>query len=74
MDSIDSWVSNPAESHGPLMAVVTWCLVSISGAFLAVRLFIRQKQGKLWLDDYALIVSWVSGKTLQGRVQSTDRV
>ncbi|KAG9196974.1 hypothetical protein G6514_002716 [Epicoccum nigrum] len=59
MSSIDSWVSNPAENNGPLMSVVTWCLVSVSGAFLAVRIWIRQHQGKLWLDDCTLVISWI---------------
>ncbi|OAK93865.1 hypothetical protein IQ06DRAFT_287418 [Phaeosphaeriaceae sp. SRC1lsM3a] len=59
MASSDSWVSNPAENNGPLMSVVTWCLVSVAGAFLAVRLWIRQHQGKIWLDDCTLVVSWV---------------
>lgn len=67
MSSIDSWVSNPAENNGPLMSVVTWCMVSVAGAFLAIRLWIRMTQGKLWLDDYTLVVSWVSDTKSRGK-------
>ncbi|EMD95135.1 hypothetical protein COCHEDRAFT_1091013 [Bipolaris maydis C5] len=59
MGPSDSWVSNPDESHGPLMSVVTWSLVSVAAAFLIPRLCIRQRQGKLWLDDCTLVVSWI---------------
>ncbi|KAF2996808.1 hypothetical protein E8E13_001694 [Curvularia kusanoi] len=59
MSSIDTWVSNPAENNGPLMSVVTWSLLSVAGVFLAFRLWIRQSQGKFWLDDCALTVSWI---------------
>jgi hypothetical protein len=57
-----------------MMSVVTWCLVSIAGAFLAARLWIRQHQGKLWLDDCTLVVSWVSDTTSRGKEQLTDIV
>ncbi|XP_014552832.1 hypothetical protein COCVIDRAFT_29836 [Bipolaris victoriae FI3] len=59
MAAFESWVSNPDESNGPLMSVVTWSLVSVAAAFLIPRLLIRQRQGKLWLDDCTLIVSWI---------------
>ncbi|ENI00973.1 hypothetical protein COCC4DRAFT_65104 [Bipolaris maydis ATCC 48331] len=59
MAEYSSWVSNPDESHGPLMSVVTWSLVSVAAAFLIPRLCIRQRQGKLWLDDCTLVVSWI---------------
>jgi hypothetical protein len=65
MASYESWISNPKETHGPLMSVVTWSLVSVSGAFLIPRLYIRQRQGKLWLDDCALTISWVSATTFE---------
>lgn len=35
-------------------------MLGVSAAFLFVRLYIRQSQGKLWLDDLALSISWVS--------------
>ena len=57
-----SWVSNPEENNGPLMSVVTWCLVSVAGTFLAVRLWIRQHQSQLWIDDCTLVISWVSDR------------
>jgi hypothetical protein len=65
MASYENWVSNPSETHGPLMSVVTWSLVAVSGAFLIPRLCIRQRQGKLWLDDCTLTISWVSATTLE---------
>lgn len=71
MADISTWVSNPEENNGPLMSVVTWSLVAIAGAFLAVRLSIRQHQGKLWLDDCTLVVSWVSITASQGKEQLT---
>lgn len=69
MGPSDSWVSNPDESHGPLMSVVTWSLVSVAAAFLIPRLCIRQRQGKLWLDDCTLVVSWVSATTYYSKQQ-----
>ncbi|EUC48301.1 hypothetical protein COCMIDRAFT_87632 [Bipolaris oryzae ATCC 44560] len=59
MAAFESWVSNPDESNGPLMSVVTWSLVSVAAVFLIPRLCIRQRQGKLWLDDCTLAVSWI---------------
>jgi hypothetical protein len=70
MASYTSWVSNPEESHGPLMSVVTWSLVSVAAAFLIPRLFIRQHQGKLWLDDCTLSISWVSTASSRDKHQS----
>lgn len=35
-------------------------MLGVSAVFLFVRLYIRQSQGKLWLDDLALGISWVS--------------
>lgn len=69
MAAFESWVSNPDESNGPLMSVVTWSLVSVAAAFLIPRLLIRQRQGKLWLDDCTLIVSWVSATASQRQQQ-----
>ncbi|KAH8642543.1 hypothetical protein IG631_00006 [Alternaria alternata] len=63
MSGIENWVSNPKETHGPLMSVVTWSLLSVAAAFLFPRLYIRWRQGKLWLDDCTLVVAWVSAKT-----------
>jgi len=59
MSGIENWVSNPKETHGPLMSVVTWSLLSVAAAFLFPRLYIRWRQGKLWLDDCTLVVAWI---------------
>ncbi|KAH5059800.1 hypothetical protein HBI73_208890 [Parastagonospora nodorum] len=59
MASLPNWVSNPSETHGPLMSAGAWSMLGVSAAFLFVRLYIRQSQGKLWLDDLALGISWV---------------
>lgn len=71
MADISSWVSNPGESNGPLMSVVTWCLVAVSGTFLGVRLWIRQNAGKLWIDDCTLGIAWVSAIVFRRKRQST---
>jgi hypothetical protein len=57
---MENWVSNPEETHGPLMVGSIWALTGISGAFLALRLYIRRNVGKLWIDDILLILAWVS--------------
>ncbi|KAK0649871.1 hypothetical protein B0T16DRAFT_325190 [Cercophora newfieldiana] len=36
-----------------------WVLVSASGIFLSLRLWLRQRSAKLWWDDLVLTVSWV---------------
>lgn len=69
MDQLDSWVSNPDETRGPMLTVVVWTLTGVAGGFLILRLFIRQQQGKLWLDDLVLSTSWVGapdGTVLHG--------
>jgi hypothetical protein len=58
----DSWISNPNENNGPQMALATWSLAGVSSAFLALRLYIRLSQAKLWVDDCALGISWVRKK------------
>lgn len=55
----DNWVSNPSENNGPLLSITVWCLTAVAAAFMFLRLFIRQSQGKLWLDDFVLGISWV---------------
>ncbi|KAJ4384920.1 hypothetical protein N0V86_000524 [Didymella sp. IMI 355093] len=54
----DNWVSNPAEDHGPLMSITFWTLTGLAFVFLFVRLWIRHHQGKLWIDDLLLTISW----------------
>lgn len=59
MNQLDSWVSNPDETHGPMLTIVVWTLTGVAGGFLILRLSIRQQQGKLWLDDLVISTSWV---------------
>jgi hypothetical protein len=41
--------------------VTTWTLTSLSGFFLAVRIFCKLwTKRRLWWDDHMLAVSWVS--------------
>ncbi|USP80353.1 hypothetical protein yc1106_07627 [Curvularia clavata] len=56
---LNNWVSNPGETHGPLMSVAVWSLCGISGFFLGLRLWIQLGQGKLWYDSLLLTISWV---------------
>lgn len=55
-----NWVSNPSETHGPLMTVANWTLTGIAAGFLVLRLYVRYLKGKLWIDDLILAASWVS--------------
>lgn len=55
----ENWVSNPAQDNGPLMSIAFWSLTAVSLAFLILRLCIRQYQGKIWIDDLLLTISWV---------------
>ncbi|KAF3041283.1 hypothetical protein E8E12_002732 [Didymella heteroderae] len=55
----ENLVSNPAEDNGPLMSITFWSLTAVSLAFLTVRLCIRQQQGKIWIDDILLSLSWL---------------
>lgn len=59
----ENWVSRPEETRGPLVSITIWSLTAVAAVFLFVRLSIRQNQGKLWLDDLVLAVSWVSGQS-----------
>jgi hypothetical protein len=68
--SLDSWVSNPAESHGPLMEATTWSLLGVAAVFLLLRLCIRQSQGKVWFDDFVLVLSLVSMSCLYSDCRS----
>jgi hypothetical protein len=36
-----------------------WVLISASGAFLSLRLWLRHRSAKFWWDDLMLSVSWV---------------
>lgn len=69
---LQNWVSNPGETHGPLMSITVWSLCGVAGFFLALRLVIQKNQGKLWYDSLILTVSWVSnGKTSTSRKRLT---
>lgn len=49
-----------AESMAPLIRIVCWFLVSISGLFLSLRLYCKYLQSRgLWWDDHVLIMAWV---------------
>jgi len=67
---IENWVSNPDEDRAPLMTSVTWSLFAIATCFLAVRYYLRQTQGKLWLDDALLGISWVSDRDFEDEVDN----
>lgn len=48
------------ENQGPKVNIVCWVLVSLSAAFIALRVFCKFKTHRgLWWDDHILIVSWV---------------
>jgi hypothetical protein len=66
MSFMDTYISKPGETHGPLMSITCWSLTAIALVFLVLRLCIRQSQGKLWLDDGALGISWVSATNPRG--------
>jgi len=46
---------------GPLMKIVCWALVAVSGLFLVLRLYCKfLKHRGLWWDDHVLVMAWVS--------------
>lgn len=48
------------ESMAPLIRIVCWFLVSISGLFLSLRLYCKYLQSRgLWWDDHVLVMAWV---------------
>ena len=57
---MDSWVSNPEETHGPLMAISVWAVTGVAAVFLVLRFYIRFNIGKIWIDDYVVLLGWVS--------------
>lgn len=64
-----SWVSNPGETNGPLMSITSWSICGFSAIFLCLRLGIRQHKGKIWLDDWAIGISWVSSEVHATKAQ-----
>lgn len=57
--------SPSGESKGYETIVALWLLISLSGLFLALRLYCKflKKRG-LWWDDHVLVAAWVSDTTL----------
>ncbi|KAE9372547.1 hypothetical protein N431DRAFT_408830 [Stipitochalara longipes BDJ] len=48
------------ETHGPLLAGVSWLLVVVSCIFLCLRIYCKFVRGRgLWWDDAVLISAWV---------------
>lgn len=49
------------KSFAPEILSSTWSLTALAGVFLGLRVFAKlyTRRG-LWLDDYVLILSWVS--------------
>lgn len=49
------------ESKGREMTIAVWLLVSVSGAFLTLRIYCKRlmKRGRWW-DDHVLVAAWVS--------------
>jgi hypothetical protein len=49
------------EDLGPLLDGVFWSLTILALVFLLLRLYSKlSRRRALWLDDYFLIVAWVS--------------
>jgi hypothetical protein len=74
---LENWVSNPNETHGPLISITAWVLCGVAAGFLVLRLCIRHNQGKIWLDDCVLSISWVSsyfpGNKMSPRHTATNK-
>ena len=56
---ISSWVSNPAETRGPLLVSVFWTLLVLSTIAIALRIWARYKYSRLRMDDWCLIFAYV---------------
>lgn len=51
----------PTETRGPMLLKSSWIQLAIATPFVLGRMYARIKQiGKLRLDDYLMIMSWVS--------------
>ncbi|KAH7033663.1 uncharacterized protein B0I36DRAFT_321858 [Microdochium trichocladiopsis] len=51
------WVSNPAETRGPLLQIVTYTLLGVSTIFVGLRLQQRWITTRWRADDYCLILA-----------------
>ncbi|KAI0007086.1 hypothetical protein F4779DRAFT_593694 [Xylariaceae sp. FL0662B] len=50
-----------AQNLGPLMNIVNWALVALSGTFLALRVYCKFSRHRgLWWDDHVLIFAWTT--------------
>ena len=53
------------ETHGPLLAGVSWVLVIVSCIFLSLRIYCKFVRSRgLWYDDGVLICAWVSARSV----------
>ncbi|KAK3946541.1 hypothetical protein QBC32DRAFT_272122 [Pseudoneurospora amorphoporcata] len=58
--------TGPIPNRGPEVSAGLWVLISISGLFLALRVYLKMYRLKgLWWDDYILACAWVT-LTLSG--------
>ncbi|KAK0625052.1 hypothetical protein B0T17DRAFT_577729 [Bombardia bombarda] len=54
-------VTSAEESTGPRLVVAAWLLVSLSGLFLALRIYCKfLKHRGLWWDDHVLVAAWLT--------------
>ncbi|KAK0737829.1 hypothetical protein B0T18DRAFT_354511, partial [Schizothecium vesticola] len=61
LPGVDNGNTETVESMAPLMRIVCWLLVSISGLFLSLRLYCKYLQSRgLWWDDHVLIMAWLA--------------
>jgi hypothetical protein len=51
----------PPGDMGPTTVIVLWVLTGLATLFLILRIYCRiWRGGRLQIDDYILIISWVS--------------
>ena len=56
----------PVPDQGPQTAASVWVLLALATIFLALRIYSKFRKSRgLWWDDWILIASWVSLKTLE---------
>lgn len=64
----------PTETRGPMLLKSSWIQLAIATPFVLGRMYARIKQiGKLRLDDYLMIMSWVFGIITNGLVTEAVR-
>lgn len=53
--------ANSDTDYGPMLNVLVWLLISVSGLFLFTRLYLKNCQHRgLWWDDWILLASWIA--------------